>query len=199
MAEFAPHRSVTPLYCGNAVRAWARVRTELLVLALAAAWKKAGTARPEDLVCALVTLAVVAAAVRMGLVPGRVGDAAESGEIDGIELIGPVAAGVLSGRVDEVSLIADVVDGDGHVLGDAALDAGVPEGELRCAAREVEVGVGDAGCGDQGSKVVEVVAGLEELRCSGLRRGGGILEAFAEQKVGVGEPFGGEVLAPLLR
>ena len=40
---------------------------------------------------------------------------------------------------------------------------GVPEGELGSAAGVVEVSEGDAGRGDQGS-VVEVVAGLEELR-----------------------------------
>ncbi len=89
-----------------------------------------------------------------GLGAGGVGDAAESSEVDGVELVGPVAAGVAAG-VEEVGLIADVVDRDGHVLGDAVLEAEVPEGELGSAPGEVEVGEGDAAGGDQRARGVE--------------------------------------------
>jgi len=44
----------------------------------------------------------------------------------------------------------------------AALDASVPEGELRRAARNVEVRERDAACRNQGP-IIEVIAGLQKL------------------------------------
>ena len=63
-----------------------------------------------------------------------------------------------------MGLVADVVDGEGHVLGDAALDADVPEDELGSAAGEVEVGEADAAGGHEVAGAVEIVAGVQNLR-----------------------------------
>ena len=83
-------------------------------------------------------------------------------------MIGPVAArrsGAVAGGVDqEVALVADVVECDGHVLGEGALDACVEEEELRSASGDVRVGIGDAGWrGDEFARAVDVVTGVAKL------------------------------------
>ena len=67
---------------------------------------------------------------------GAVRNRAERGEVGGVELICPVSAGVGAGGcgVDQVvALIADVVDRQGEVPGDGALEADVVEVEVRRA------------------------------------------------------------------
>src|SRR5260370_25415558 len=86
---------------------------------------------------------------------------AESGEVDRVQLIRPVAARICAARSgvdEEVALVADVIDGDGHIFGDGSLQASVIEGELRRTPSDTRVGIGDSSCSDELARTVDVEA-----------------------------------------
>ena len=81
----------------------------------------------------------------LGNVGGRrsLGEVCTQGPIDRVDLTGLQAAHI-AGAGDEVALRSGVVDHDGCVLQELALEAEVPEVKLWGTAREVEVR--EAGC-----------------------------------------------------
>ena len=90
-----------------------------------------------------------------------------------------------------MALGAGVVEGEGEVVGEGLLDAGVEEGELGRATGEVGVGEGDGTGRGVASGGGRVVSGAEGL-AGGTEGGDGRNDVVGSAVLGVGDAEGGE-------